>query len=175
MNKKLLCIFATTALLMGSGFVNAADKKDAELPPPPGHEFEHPRGEPKIDKEMHKKMADKFAKDLGLTEEQKDQAEKIREDGRKKVEPLMKEMKNLREKMDNLRKENMEEFEKILTPDQKTKLEQLKKDHDKMRGDRKHERRKMKKHNRDEHSKNERHFDDRGPRNHDRRHEIDDD
>lgn len=174
MNNKLLSVFAAVAILTGTGFANAADKKDGELPPPPppGHEFEHPRGEPKFDKEMHKKMADKFAKDLGLSDEQKAQADKIREEGRKKVEPLMKEMKNLREKMDKLREENMKDFEKILTPEQKTKLEEMKKHHDKMREERKDRRKMMKKEDRNGHFKGDH---DRKDRGHDRRHDADDD
>ncbi|MCQ2741032.1 MAG: hypothetical protein MJ210_02820, partial [Alphaproteobacteria bacterium] len=56
-------------------------------------------------------------------------ADKIREDGRKKMEPLMEEKKQLHEKMDAVRKANMEEFEKILTPEQKQKFESIKAAH----------------------------------------------
>ena len=52
-------------------------------------------------------------------------AEKIRLDGRKKIKPLMKKMLKLRKEIDNERKENMEEFMKILTPEQKDKFEKM--------------------------------------------------
>lgn len=134
MNNKLLSVLCAGAVLMSAGFANAFEGKGNEqLPPPPRHELDHPRGMPKFDKEMHKKMADKFAKELGLTDEQKAQAEKIREEGRKKMEPLMKEMDGLHKKMDALREENMKEFEKILTAEQKDKLSQIKQKHDKKR------------------------------------------
>ena len=85
--------------------------------------------------EMHQKMQNKIAEDLGLSAEQQEQAKAIHEQGRKDIEPLMEEMKALREKMDAKRRANMEEFEKILTPEQKAKFEELKKNapHHKMR------------------------------------------
>lgn len=76
--------------------------------------------------DFHQKMSEKIAKDLNLTEEQQAKAKEIREEGRKDIEPLMQEMKDLREKMDTKRKANMEEFEKILTPEQKAKFEEMK-------------------------------------------------
>lgn len=77
--------------------------------------------------ERHEKMAQKMAEDLGLTAEQQEKAKAIHEKGRAEIEPLMKEMKALREKMDAKRRANMEEFESILTPEQKAKFEALKK------------------------------------------------
>ena len=44
------------------------------------------------------------------------------------MKPLMEESKALREKMDKLRQENMGEFEKILTDEQKQKFEEMKKE-----------------------------------------------
>lgn len=89
---------------------------------------------PKMDpQEMRKRMAKKMAKDLNLTEEQQKQAEKIRADGQEKINPLMKEMRKIRLEIDKIRKENMAEFEKILTPDQKTKFDQIKKDRPNMK------------------------------------------
>ena len=81
---------------------------------------------PKFDKNFHEKMAKKMAEKLNLTTEQQEQAAKIRQEGRKKIEPLMKEMKDLREKIDAERRANMEEFEKILTPEQKKSFDEMK-------------------------------------------------
>lgn len=75
-------------------------------------------------KEM--RMHENLVKKLNLTDEQKKQADKIREDGRKAMEPLMQEKKVLNEKMDTLRKANMEEFEKILTPEQQEEFKKIK-------------------------------------------------
>ncbi len=77
--------------------------------------------------QMRQKMAETIAKKLDLTAEQQEQAKKIREQGKKEIEPLMNEMKDLRQKMDAKRRANMEEFEKILTPEQKAKFEEIKK------------------------------------------------
>ena len=79
--------------------------------------------------EEMKKHEEMFANKLGLSEEQRAKAKELREAGRKKMEPLMKQKKELHEKMENLRKENMEEFEKILTDEQKAKLNEIKKEH----------------------------------------------
>ena len=137
MKKLMLTAVCAAAVMLGSISANA--QEEMLPPPPPGHEMlpppppefgprhKGPRAHgPKFDREMHKKLADRFAKDLGLTEEQIAKADKIREDGRKKVEPLMKQMDELRRKADELRKENMKEFEAILTPEQKTRLEEMK-------------------------------------------------
>jgi len=117
----LSLILATTIISSGALSSSACFAQEAALPEAP--KFEH-----KLDKaEMHKKMAEKIAKDLNLSEEQQQKAKEIRENGKKEIEPLMEEMKDLREKMDTKRKANMEEFEKILTPEQKAKFEELKK------------------------------------------------
>ncbi len=79
--------------------------------------------------ERHQKMAEKLADDLNLTDEQRQKAKEINENGRKEMEPMMEEMKNIREKMDTKRQENMQEFEKILTPEQKAKFDNMKKEH----------------------------------------------
>ena len=49
-------------------------------------------------------------------------------------------MDELRRKADELRKENMREFEAILTPEQKTRLEEMKARHDEMRKHRREDR-----------------------------------
>ena len=151
MKKLMLTALCATAVMLGSVSVSAQEEM---LPPPPpphdemlpqphpkfGPEHKGPRAHgPKFDKKKHEEMADKFADKLDLTKEQREQAEKIRQDGRKKMEPLMKEMKELRQKMDELRRENMEEFEKILTPEQKKQLDEMKPKHDKRwKADKKH-------------------------------------
>lgn len=90
---------------------------------------------PRHEMKIHEELAQK----LNLTDEQKSKADKIREDGRKQMEPLMQERKALHEKMEKLRKENMEEFEKILTPEQKEAFAKFKEEHrpphEKMRKD----------------------------------------
>lgn len=169
MNKMFLTVVCASTIAFGATIANAAEKKEMLPPPHQGEEMEHPRpmkqdGKgPKFDKEMHKKMADKFAKDLGLSEEQKVEAKKIRKEGREKMKPLFKDMKELREKMDKVRESNMKEFEKILTPEQKAKLEKMKTDREEARKQKKAER--MKKHDRGDHktdadqSKNKHHKD----------------
>ena len=100
MKKLMLTAVCAAAVMLGSISANA--QEEMLPPPPPGHEMlpppppefgprhKGPRAHgPKFDREMHKKLADRFAKDLGLTEEQIAKADKIRENGRKKVEPLM--------------------------------------------------------------------------------------
>ena len=79
--------------------------------------------------EEMKKHEEMFANKLGLSEEQRAKAKELRDVGRKKMEPLMKQKRELHEKMENLRKENMEEFEKLLTDEQKEKLKEIKKEH----------------------------------------------
>lgn len=64
---------------------------------------------------------------LNLTDEQKAKAKEIREQSRKDIEPLMKEMETIREKMDKVREADMKKFEDLLTPEQKAKLDELKK------------------------------------------------
>lgn len=123
MNKFLLsALLAST--VMFSGAVKAAEKETAV--PAADKQIEMVKHHEGFDKDFHEKMAKKMAQDLGLTQEQQEQAKKIREEGVKKMKPLMKEMKEIRQKMDKERRANMEEFEKILTPEQKDKFEKLK-------------------------------------------------
>lgn len=112
------------SILLGATIISAgAFCVNAQTPDMP----EKPKIEHKMDFEkMHQKMQNKIAEDLGLTAEQQEQAKAIHEKGKADIEPLMKEMKALREKMDAKRRANMEEFEKILTPEQKAKFEELK-------------------------------------------------
>lgn len=111
--KRLILASVCVSLLTMSGVAMAK----RELPA----EDMRPRHEMK----MHEDLAQK----LNLTAEQRTLADKIREDGRRQMEPLMQERKALHEKMEKLRKENMEEFEKILTPEQKEAFAKFKEEH----------------------------------------------
>lgn len=112
--KKWLYSVCAAAIMLGAAGAYAQEKK----PVPPA---EGPRHEQRMEQ-----MENKLAQELGLTAEQQAQARKIHQEGRKKVKPLMDEMKDIRKKMDDLRQENMKEFEAILTPEQKAKFEKIK-------------------------------------------------
>lgn len=84
------------------------------------------------------RMQETLAEKLKLTPEQREQAKKIHEDGRNKMKPLIKERKELHEKMNNLRRENMEEFNKILNDEQKKQFEEIKAEHKKKFHNKKH-------------------------------------
>lgn len=126
------------SILLGATIISAgAFCANAQMPDTP----DMPKIEHKVDfRQMHQKMQQKIAEDLGLTAEQQEQAKAIHEKGKADMEPLMQEMKALREKMDAKRRANMEEFERILTPDQRAKFEEMKKNapHHKMKGMHKH-------------------------------------
>ncbi len=122
MSKILLSTLLATTVM----FSSALKASETDMTPPVHQEQTvMEKHHKKFDKNFHKEMAKKMAQDLGLTQEQQEKAEKIRLEGRKKIKPLMKEMLKLREKIDNERKENMEEFMKILTPEQKDKFEKM--------------------------------------------------
>lgn len=120
------------------------DAKGNELPPPP-----------KMDKKMPPKP------DLNLTEAQKSQMDKIREESKKKMKPIRKQIhdyqnqiweikendslsceqkrekiqpifekiQKLQNQKNEIRKADMQQFESLLTKEQKQKLEQFKKTH----------------------------------------------
>ncbi len=117
--KKWLYSVCAAAIMLGAAGACAQEKK----PMPPA---ENPRHEQRMEQ-----MENKLAQELELTAEQRVQAKKIHQEGRKKVKPLMDEMKNIRKKIDDLRQENMKEFETILTPEQKAKFEKIKAEHHK--------------------------------------------
>jgi len=127
MKKILLTAVCATVLTFGA-FGAQAQGAPEDMPLPPPHEMNMEKIHKKMEK-MHEEMSKKLAEDLSLSDEQKVQAEKIREAGHAKMKPLMEERKALHEKMDSLRKANMEEFEKILTPEQKKKFEEIKAKH----------------------------------------------
>ena len=128
--KNILLNDVCAGVLVVNAFGANAQEAPADelMPPPPPHEMTMDRHFDKI-KEHHEKISQKIAEELGLSDEQKEQADKIRQDGRAKMKPLMEERKVLREKMNDVRKANMEEFEKILTEEQKTKFEAMKAKH----------------------------------------------
>ena len=125
MNKKLLSVMLATTIL-AAGALQAAPKGEK------GGEMEAPVKVEKVEKarrlgkKHHQEMAERMAKDLGLTAEQRQKADELRKKSQEKIKPLMDEMKDLREKIDAERKANMEEFEDILTPEQKQKFEEIK-------------------------------------------------
>jgi len=125
MNKKLLTLTCASILIFGIGKGFCEEMPQPEAPMPPRHEMtmHHHKGGPRGGK-MHKAMIEKLA----LTDEQKAKAEEIRKADFARMKPLMDEMKALKEKMDKMREENMKAFEEILTPEQKEKFEELKKE-----------------------------------------------
>lgn len=74
-------------------------------------------------------MKERFAKKLGLTDEQKEKLDEMRKADMAKMEPLFKEMENLHQQMKELRKVNREHFESVLTDAQKEILKEMKKEH----------------------------------------------
>ena len=125
---KLLLTTALSTLIAFSAYSNAFAKAAAN-PAEPAQQTERM---PKHHKEMHKRpKPEKMDKFLDLTDEQKAKAKEIREQSRKEIEPLMKEMKTIREKMDKIREADMKKFEALLTPEQKAKMEARKQHHKK--------------------------------------------
>ncbi len=110
MNKFMMSLLCGCAIICAAQTVSA---KEDMPPPPPQMEL------------MHKNKPD-LAKRLNLSEEQKEKAEAVRLKGREQ-------MKEMHKKMQELRKNNMAEFEKILTPEQKTEFDKIKKEHKMMR------------------------------------------
>lgn len=110
MNKFMMSLLCGCAIICAAQTVRA---KEDMPPPPPQMEL------------MHKNKPD-LAKRLNLSEEQKEKAEAVRLKGREQ-------MKEMHKKMQELRKNNMAEFEKILTPEQKTEFDKIKKEHKMMR------------------------------------------
>ncbi len=104
------------SLLCGAAFLCCASAVNAQEPPAPPADGPRP--------ELAQKAEDDLAIRLKLTDEQKEQARKIHEEGREQ-------MKEMHKKMQELRRSNMEDFEKILTPEQKAEF-------DKIKADRKH-------------------------------------
>ncbi|NCB50077.1 MAG: hypothetical protein EOM53_05335 [Alphaproteobacteria bacterium] len=91
-----------------------------------------PRGEPSPEED--KRHEKRLAKDLDLTTEQLKVMRESREKARIKIKPLFEKMQTIRKEMDEIRKENMIEFERVLTKEQKEKMDEIKQKHmEKMR------------------------------------------
>ena len=126
MNKKYLMMFTAAAILMaGVTSVSAQPLPPVDGAPAPHHEKMEMRKAKRMPPDPEK-MAEKLADELGLSESQRAQAKEINKKGMEEVKPLMDQMRDIRKKMDELRKENMKEFESILTPEQKTKFDAFK-------------------------------------------------
>ena len=122
MNKQFFCCAVAAGILLSGA---AMAQKPVVISNPQAEQgVEHKFA--KFDKEHHEKMAKRLADKLSLTEEQQQKAEQIRKSGQEKIKPLLDEMMELRKKIDKERRANMEEFENILTPEQKTAFEKLK-------------------------------------------------
>lgn len=80
--------------------------------------------------EVTAEMREHFAKKLGLTDEQKAQLDKFRDEDMAKMEPLFKQMGELHAKMEELRKVNRAHFESVLTDEQKEILKTMKPKHE---------------------------------------------
>jgi len=72
------------------------------------------------------KMKAHFAKKLGLTDEQKQQLDKFRDEDMAKMKPLFEQMDSLRKQMDEMREINRAHFESVLTDEQKEILKTMK-------------------------------------------------
>ena len=118
MNKTYLTLLFAGTLCCNTAL--ARPHNDGMMPPPPP-EF----SEQEMEKH-HERMENKLADELKLTDEQRAQAKEMRKEARKKIKPLINEMQEIRHKMDKIRKENMEAFEKILTPEQKEQFDKIK-------------------------------------------------
>lgn len=125
---KLLLTTALSTLIAFSAYSNAFAKAAANPAEPAQQTERMPRHHKEMRKRPEPEKMDKF---LDLSDEQKAKAKEIREQSRKQIEPLMKEMKALREKMDKIREADMKKFEALLTPEQKAKLEARKQHHEK--------------------------------------------
>ncbi|MCI5544464.1 MAG: hypothetical protein MR368_03210 [Azospirillum sp.] len=120
MNKKLLTIACASLLLFAGNNVIAAEGESVLNNQPAQNDMPMPPKHRKMKSGMH---TDQLAKELDLTAEQKEKAEALRKADFEKMKPLIEQMKELHKKMDELRKENMKNFEAILTPLQKAKLD----------------------------------------------------
>lgn len=74
-------------------------------------------------------MKERFAKKLGLTDEQKATLEKYREEDLAKMKPLFDQMEDIRAQMKEIWKENRAHFESVLTDEQKEILKKMKPHH----------------------------------------------
>lgn len=104
MNKFIIPVLCCSAIFFSTSNLNAKELSKPIVP----HNIE----------QIHHYKPD-LAKKLNLSEEQKEQADAIRAQGREEI-------KKLHQKMQEIRKNNMKEFENILTPEQKEEFEKIK-------------------------------------------------
>ncbi|MBR6127873.1 Spy/CpxP family protein refolding chaperone [bacterium] len=149
--KKLALLLCALCVITGSAHAAAVNNDNTNnLPlkknPPTKEEMQ----------KFHKAREAAFDQKLGLTEEQKVQARELRKQGFEKMKPVMdqirqkkqelrtlkesgsisdekkealeKDLNALKKDADKIRKQNMKEFESILTKEQKSTLKQMKKE-----------------------------------------------
>ena len=149
--KKLALLFCALCVITGSAHAAAVNDDNTNNLP----KKKNPPTKEEIQK-FHKAREAAFDQKLGLTEEQKVQAKELRKQGFEKMKPVMdqirqkkrelrtleesgtvsdankkaleKDLKALKKDADKIRKQNMEEFESILTKEQKETLKQMKKE-----------------------------------------------
>lgn len=78
-------------------------------------------------RQFSEEMKEHFAQKLGLTDEQKQQLDKFRDEDMAKMKPLMEQMKDLKKQIREVRKESRAHFESVLTDEQKATLKTMKK------------------------------------------------
>lgn len=122
MKKVLMTAVCLTVLGLGAVNVSADDVKDVSADMP---KAEMMKADVNMKRPHRKNMEDRLAERLKLTDEQKKQSEEIRKAGREKMKPLIEESKKISEKMKEIRSQNMQEFEKILTDEQKVEFKKF--------------------------------------------------
>lgn len=128
-------------ILLTANFVNAAETNTQN--------YKHFGPPPRMSESERAQKEAEFEKRLGLTEEQKAQAKQLRQQGFEKMKPIMDEMHTKRQEINaiknsenltqkrtelqeldkkarEIRKQNMKDFESILTDDQKKTLKEMK-------------------------------------------------
>jgi Spy/CpxP family protein refolding chaperone len=89
------------------------------------------------------KHMDKMMEQLNLTDDQKSQVKKLHEDGRAQMKQVASDSSlsaaQKKDKIKQLHQDQMSKMESVLTPDQKTKWEQMKSERKEKRGMHKHD------------------------------------
>src|SRR5574344_450413 len=153
MKKLLSTLLGLAVICAGSTtFAKECDRNCDFPPPPPGHgKMQKPPHE-KLDEKLKltetqksllkknriasrqklkpilQQMFDKREAIMDIRDSELSQAEQD-----KKIAPLKNDMKTLKQKADAIRKADMEYFESILTTEQKTEFDKIKKEHEKNR------------------------------------------
>lgn len=113
-----------TVLVMSSAYADETEKALAE----PATQTETVV---QNERKHHSKeeMRQNFAKRLNLTAEQQQKADAIHQKSKAEMDEIKSQMKELHQKANTIRENNKKEFESILTEEQKTVLETMKKEH----------------------------------------------